>query len=622
MFNNLFIGILLLCSITCLKANDIELASESVPNYDGNRILLTSINIIESNKDELRISMNAINTGRNLIEFGVFSNIPEDLELKFEESFHRSSLKDKEIEIKNLLFSKVLKLPAGKIIRNIELSLSSDEELYKSLGKKKQRYARHYQPKQDKTKPNLKYKTGEEPSPVLSSILKKKKKKEKVAVKQEIVIEEELEENKTGKVAAPKENESLAQAEAEKKAEMKKQEKVAMLEAEKQKIAAEIEAEKQRIAEADKKLAMQKVESKEDIENKKRLEKHNAKVAKETAEKEKAMAEAKKKEEEAKQKMEESKRLEAEKIAEAKKKEEALEKKKQEDMAKAKAKEMSAQEKALAEAKKKQEAEERKRLADEQKKKEEEIARANAEKLAMEKEVARKEEAEKKEAQKIVEAKKKTSKKEIKKTNTKFEKIDEKQKKEEDDKEVLAALGLDEKNKNIETQSSKQSKKRSGSLLKGKEEQEEGFDMGESINASKNSYAQKEVCPDLYIDTIFVVKRNNKWLEIEYILNNSGKGPAHLLGESSSDDDNLAIRAFLSSTDKLTRGSLPIGGGFIYNSPNKGLLEVNGTYRGKLKLDIKKLTRFTPYLILSVDPFNAITECDKTNNKHPSLISK
>ena len=580
--------------IICLQANVLSNEAETPPHYDGNRILLTAISILESNKDELKISMNAINTGRNVIEFGVFSNIPEDLELKFEESFYRSSLKDKEIEIKNLLFAKVLKLPAGKIIRNIELSLSSDEELYKSLGKKKQRYARHYQPKIDKTKPDLKYKTKEETPSALSSILKKKKKNEKVAVKTEVKLEEEISIDKETikkqealvkaeekKLEMAEKEKAMAEAKRKKEAKKVKEEKLAAAKAKQAAIEKEQEQERERLA----KLKNSKI--KEDAENRKRLESYEIAKAKEEKEKkERALAEAKKKQE--------AKEKEAAKLAAAKAKQESEEKKKLEDQAKLKEKQIAKERQALAEAKKK---EEDQKLA--------EVKRIEAQKKAADKRVA--------------ETKRKSSKKTIKETDEKFKRIEEKQKKKADDEAVLSALGLDKK----ETQTSKPTKKRSGSLLGGNEEEaEDGFDMSESIKASKNSYSEKEVCPDLYIDTIFVVKQNNRWLEIEYILNNSGKGPAHLLGKSSSDEDNLAVRAFLSSTNKLTRGSLPIGGGFIYNSPNDGLLEVNGTYRGKLKLDIKKLTRFTPYLILSVDPFNAITECDKTNNKHPSLINK
>lgn len=595
MFNKIILSFSLAFCVICLNAKSIDSGVSLKPPYEGNRILLTSIHILESNKEELRISMNAINTGRNLIEFGVFSEIPEDLELKFEESFYRSSLKDKEIEIKNLLFAKILKLPAGKIIRNIELNLSSDEELYKSLSKKKQRYARHYQPKQDKTKPDLKYKTTEDKSSALSAILKKKKKKETVPVKTEIIIEEEtiVENTKT-----EKKQEGIAREEERKLAEMKRKEKEDILESEKKKQEEFAQAQAKNLAEYDKKekettaANLKKKESAEKAAQKQKqfeADKQAALAKKQTKEeaqeKANAIAEAKKKEE--------IKMIEEANLAAVKIKKEKEEKQKQEDLARAKAKKEAAERAALAEAKKKEEA----RKIEEAKKAEQEEKRLAA-------------------------AKKKTSKKTIKETDEKFKQIEKEQKKKEDDKAVLSALGLEEKEIEKETQTSKPSKKRSGSLLGGKEEPEEKFDISESISASKNSYAEKEVCPDLYIDTIFVVKRNNKWLEIEYILNNSGKGPAHLLGASSSDEDNLAVRAFLSSTDKLTRGSLPIGGGFIYNSPNDGLLEVNGTYRGKLKLDIKKLTRFTPYLILSVDPFNAITECDKTNNKHPSLINQ
>ena len=583
--------------IIYLQANVLSNEAKVDPQYGGNRILLTAITIVESNKDELKISMNAINTGRNLIEFGIFSEIPEDLELKFEESFYRSSLKSKEDEIKNLLFAKVMKLPAGKIVRNIELNLSSDEALYKSLGKKKQRYARHYQPKVDKTKPGLKYKTKEETPSALGSILKKRNKnKEKVAVKSEIKIEEEV----VVDVETVKKQQDLI-SEEEKRSE----------EAKKQKLKAEA-AEKAQEKETKRQADLAKAKAKEDAairQQKEREIKQKADLAKAESKEKEAAEEAKSRDTKRQADLAVAKEKEDAKLAAEDAKQKAAEKKRLEEQKKAIEKQLAKDNEILEEERETLDRE-RKALAEAKKKEIEEAKLAEAKNIEVQKKAEKK---------RLAESSKNPSKKEIKATDEKFKKIEEKQKKEEDDEAVLSALGLDEK----ETQTSTPSKKRSGSLLGGKDDEEkEGFDMSESIEASKNSYSLKEVCPDLYIDTIFVVKQNNRWLEIEYILNNTGKGPAHLLGQSSSDDDNLAIRAFLSSSERLTRGSLPIGGGFIYNSPNDGLLEVNGTYRGKLKLDIKKLTRFTPYLILSVDPFNAITECDKTNNKHPSLINQ
>ena len=151
-----------------------------------------------------------------------------------------------------------------------------------------------------------------------------------------------------------------------------------------------------------------------------------------------------------------------------------------------------------------------------------------------------------------------------------------------------------------------------------------GFSTAAGINASKNSYKDKEKCPDFLIENITIISQSSKWLELEYTIVNKGLGPANLYGESDGDSDNLALKAYLASSEKLSRGSLPLGGGLVKKNKElkKGILDVDQSYTGTMKLDIRKMTRFTPYVILSLNPFNTINECDKTNNKNHILIEK
>lgn len=529
-------------------------------SYEGYRILVTNIQIQESTKDEILLSLNVVNTGRKPVELGTFSKIPRSLMTKFEESFYRSSLISKEEEIKNQIFGKDMELPIGKILRNISISVSSDEDLYKKLGKHKQKYARHYQPKTDKTRPNLNYKTASTSQSVLPKLNLKKKsseaevkevvkskktKKEMPEIVEEIDFEEPKKKVKKEKVAVNKtKKEPAVKTQNEPKAKSKKE--------------VPMTPKKESIAKTKKEPS---IKTKKDplVSTKKKAEvKENkeSSIAKAPIKKRNSGPTVKKKEQKG--------------MADAK-----VEKKKNEVIQKPKT-----------------EKQERPRTQDK-------IVKAEAKQ------------------------KEKFDKKEIKRNEEKFNKIEKKKLKEKDDKEVLAILGVEEEkedeqnNRNV---TSKPMTKRSGSIFGEKEKEEESYSTKEGIEASKNSYAKKENCPDIVVDTITIIKQTTKWLHVEYTLSNKGKGPAHLYGETSSEDDNLAVRVFLSSSENLTRGSLPIGGGFV-NYPSKdGVLNPQESFTGSLKLDIKKLTRFTPYLILSVDPFNALTECDKTNNKSPKLI--
>ena len=79
-----------------------------------------------------------------------------------------------------------------------------------------------------------------------------------------------------------------------------------------------------------------------------------------------------------------------------------------------------------------------------------------------------------------------------------------------------------------------------------------GFSTAAGINASKNSYKDKEKCPDMLIEKLKVISQSSKWLELEYTIVNKGLGPANLYGESDGDNDNLALKAYLASSERLS----------------------------------------------------------------------
>lgn len=123
-------------------------------------------------------------------------------------------------------------------------------------------------------------------------------------------------------------------------------------------------------------------------------------------------------------------------------------------------------------------------------------------------------------------------------------------------------------------------------------------------------------CADVVVSDIKVKKQGKNSVILEYTLVNQGIGPAKLIHNTHNNKNNFAIKAFLNSTPNLTRGALPVGGVFIKSLPNnkEGYLFPNDSFKGTIKLDIRKKTRFTPNLILSVDPYLSVEECDRSNN--------
>lgn len=127
------------------------------------------------------------------------------------------------------------------------------------------------------------------------------------------------------------------------------------------------------------------------------------------------------------------------------------------------------------------------------------------------------------------------------------------------------------------------------------------------------------LCADLVIESVSIVKRSKKTVTLKYKIKNHGKKPVLIVADSKQADHKpVSLAFYMSSSDKLTRGSIPLDNtllkekkqltdGILY--PKKSMTEV-------IKLDISKMTRFTPVIILELDPYLAIQECSKTNNQN------
>jgi CARDB len=134
--------------------------------------------------------------------------------------------------------------------------------------------------------------------------------------------------------------------------------------------------------------------------------------------------------------------------------------------------------------------------------------------------------------------------------------------------------------------------------------------VGES-GITGSDYIDINYCSDLYFDTLVITRMNKNTVTLQYRIANKGKGPAAMRGTSGNSEDNLAIKAYLNRTGKLSKGAIPIGGTFIND---KELLKPGEIYTGEFKLDISKKTKFSSILILELDPYLLVRECDETNN--------
>jgi hypothetical protein len=75
------------------------------------------------------------------------------------------------------------------------------------------------------------------------------------------------------------------------------------------------------------------------------------------------------------------------------------------------------------------------------------------------------------------------------------------------------------------------------------------------------------------------------------------------------------VKAFISGAPALSRGALEVGGQLVKPKPGQPSELLPGdTFTGRLKVDVRKKTRYMKSLILSLDSDQFRLECDKTNN--------
>jgi hypothetical protein len=143
-----------------------------------------------------------------------------------------------------------------------------------------------------------------------------------------------------------------------------------------------------------------------------------------------------------------------------------------------------------------------------------------------------------------------------------------------------------------------------------------------NINLQPQTDSPVTQCADLVFDTAFVVEYTERSMSLEFVLRNQGALPAKLLGSTTRREDNLAVNVYFNSGMQLTRGAIFAGGMFVQEGRETigGLLLPGQQLRGNLEISLKGRTRFAPNLIFELDPFQALDECDRTNNTKALLF--
>lgn len=119
-------------------------------------------------------------------------------------------------------------------------------------------------------------------------------------------------------------------------------------------------------------------------------------------------------------------------------------------------------------------------------------------------------------------------------------------------------------------------------------------------------------CPDLVIDSIYLVNYSDAAITLRYIVSNAGSTAVEVAGKTMQ----LGVNVYFISGNKLTRGAIPAGVTSIQTGRETitGWLNAGQRLQGEMTIDLKNRTKFARNLLLELAPPPDLTECDRTNN--------
>ena len=133
--------------------------------------------------------------------------------------------------------------------------------------------------------------------------------------------------------------------------------------------------------------------------------------------------------------------------------------------------------------------------------------------------------------------------------------------------------------------------------------------------------SEEALCADLILENVKMVKKGVWAATIEFTVTNKGEGSATLRGNDKGDLDDVGIRLMGSTSSRMTKSAIPLGGHTLSDKKVKKVLGPNESYTGTMKVDITNLSKYTPFIIMELDANDHITECDEGNNRSSVKIN-
>ncbi len=131
----------------------------------------------------------------------------------------------------------------------------------------------------------------------------------------------------------------------------------------------------------------------------------------------------------------------------------------------------------------------------------------------------------------------------------------------------------------------------------------------------------RKLCPDLVLDSLGLVKKDKKYVYIEFKVKNIGKGAINIIGDKKEEADNILMGAYFSGSPRFSRGAIPADHMYLTGlEETKGILFPGQVIEGKMKISRKKQTKYNKVLIIYVDSNQIVIECNETNNRDHLLV--
>ncbi|MCO6485005.1 MAG: hypothetical protein J5I41_04435 [Saprospiraceae bacterium] len=126
-----------------------------------------------------------------------------------------------------------------------------------------------------------------------------------------------------------------------------------------------------------------------------------------------------------------------------------------------------------------------------------------------------------------------------------------------------------------------------------------------------------EGCPDLVIDSVWVMNDRKYTLRVGVRLRNTGDAPAFLY-KTEGGEEGMGIAFFLGNTPSIARSSRFVHGEILRSGleADNGALLPGASFDWELKILLSQRPGYLTNLQCQLDNFQFVTECDRTNNTY------